>query len=140
MLGTEVIYRDPAVEQWGLNNFLGAYNLTQELQPLMSYSVPLGGDIIEVVAPFRSDTTAGRLLEKRGDGGYMIIMQTEDARKRREYIEAKGLSKVIFDHEYSDSVCVQYHPRGIKGMSQHHLFAEQVLTVDHVHRWHVAGT
>jgi len=50
-----------------------------------------------VVSPTKPGTTAGRLIEKRGDGGYMIIMQTEDAKKRREYIEAKG------------------HPKGIKG-------------------------
>jgi hypothetical protein len=42
-------------------------------------------------------------------------MQTEDAKKRREYIEAKGLSKVIFGYDHGDVVCVQYHPKGIKG-------------------------
>ncbi|KAF1850320.1 uncharacterized protein K460DRAFT_270888 [Cucurbitaria berberidis CBS 394.84] len=99
ILGTEVIYEDPAVHQWGLKNFL----------------IPLGGDIIEVVSPFDANTTASRLLEKRGDGGYMIIMQTEDAKERREYIEKKGLAKVIFDYEHDDAVCVQYHPKGIKG-------------------------
>ncbi|KAI4669672.1 uncharacterized protein J4E88_009954 [Alternaria novae-zelandiae] len=100
VLGTEVVFKDPAVEQWGLKNFL----------------IPIGGDFIEVVSPIKPGTTAGRLIEKRGDGGYMIIMQTEDAKKRREYIEAKGLSRVIFEHSYADSVCIQYHPRGIKGM------------------------
>ncbi|KAF2117345.1 hypothetical protein BDV96DRAFT_571935 [Lophiotrema nucula] len=99
IIGTEVIFEDPSVGQWGLRNFL----------------CPLGGDIIEVVAPFKDDTTAGRLLSKRGDGGYMIIMQTEDARKRREYIESKGLSKVIWGYDHGDTVCVQYHPKGIKG-------------------------
>lgn len=47
----------------------------------------------------------------------MIIMQTEDARKRREHIEANGLAKVIFGYEHNDAVCVQYHPKGIKGSS-----------------------
>ena len=45
----------------------------------------------------------------------MIIMQTEDAKKRCKYIEAKKLGKVIFEHEYPDSICIQYHPKGIKG-------------------------
>lgn len=45
----------------------------------------------------------------------MIIMQTEDAKKRRQYIETKGLSKVITSHEHGDTVFVQYHPKGIKG-------------------------
>jgi len=82
---------------------------------LKNFLIPIGGDFIEVVSPTKPGTTAGRLIEKRGDGGYMIIMQTEDAKKRREYIEAKGLSKVIFEHSYTDSVCIQYHPKGIKG-------------------------
>ena len=72
--------------------------------------------MIEVVSPFEQGTTAGRLLEKRGDGGYMIIMQTEDAEKRRQYIESKGLSKVITSQAHGDTVFVQYHPKGIKGM------------------------
>ncbi|EDU49750.1 hypothetical protein PtrSN002B_007770 [Pyrenophora tritici-repentis] len=99
VLGIDVIFEDVAVEQWGLKNFL----------------VPLGGDMIEVVSPIKEGTTAGRMLEKRGEGGYMIIMETEDAKKRRDYIVANELAKVIFEHEYTDSVCIQYHPKGIKG-------------------------
>jgi hypothetical protein len=86
----------------------GAHGLTGSL-------VPLGGDLIELVAPCRDGTTAGRLLQKRGEGGYMIIMQTEDAKRRKDHIEEKGLAKVIFGHEDGDVVCVQYHPKGIKG-------------------------
>lgn len=45
----------------------------------------------------------------------MIIMQTLDAMARRRYIESNKLAKVIFAHELEDSVCIQYHPRGIFG-------------------------
>lgn len=72
-----------------------------------------------MVSPFKDGTTAGRLLDKRGDGGYMIIMQTEDANKRRQYIESQRLAKVIASEEYTDTVFVQYHPKGIKGRSAH---------------------
>jgi hypothetical protein len=110
VLGVPVIFEDPAVGQWGLVNFL----------------VPLGGDSVEVVAPTREGTTAGRLLTKRGDGGYMIIMQTLDAAEKRACIEESGKSKVIFSHPFSntyrswdgtkdDGWCIQYHPKGIKG-------------------------
>lgn len=99
VLGTEVIYIDPEVEQWGLNNFLLA----------------LGGEILEVVSPFKDGTAAGRTLDKRGDGGYMIIMQHPDAQTRREYIEKQNLAKVIFSHRLERSTMVQYHPKGIKG-------------------------
>lgn len=87
------------VAQWGLKNFL----------------IAVGGDVIEVVAPFKPGTTAGRLLQKRGEGGYMIIMQNFDAGARRQYIESRSLSKVIFGYEHDDVVCVQYHPKGIPG-------------------------
>ncbi|KAF2200301.1 hypothetical protein GQ43DRAFT_432638 [Delitschia confertaspora ATCC 74209] len=99
VIGTEVIYEDPTLRQWGLKNFL----------------IPLGGDFIEIVSPVKPNTTAGRLLSKRGDGGYMIIMQTEDARKRRDFIKSKGLAKLILTHEHDGVVCTQYHPKGFKG-------------------------
>lgn len=85
------------------------------MQRLISFTVSIGGDVIEVCSPFQAGTTAGRLIEKRGDGGYMIIMQTMNADKRRAYIESKGLSKVIYSHQHDDVHCIQYHPKGIKG-------------------------
>ncbi|OJD11013.1 hypothetical protein ACJ73_09631, partial [Blastomyces percursus] len=99
IIGTEVIFVDPGVAVWGLENFI----------------VPIGGDFIEVVSPTNPNTTAARRLSKNGDGGYMIIMQTVDARKQRAHIESKGLGKVIFEHAHADSVFIQYHPKGIKG-------------------------
>jgi hypothetical protein len=87
------------VAQWGLKNIL----------------VSVGGDFIEVVSPFQPGTTAGRLLEKRGEGGYMIIMQTADAKARRAGIEKRGLANVIFNYEHDGNHCIQYHPKGIKG-------------------------
>jgi len=82
---------------------------------LRLWSVAIGGNIIEVCSPFKEDTAVGRLLKKRGDGGYMIIMQTMEAGKRREYIESKKLAKVIFTHYHGDAQCIQYHPKGIPG-------------------------
>ena len=45
----------------------------------------------------------------------MIIMQTLNASSRRQYLESNGLAEVIFSHESEESVCIQYHPKGIKG-------------------------
>ena len=64
-----------------------------------------------VLCPTAYAASLNRLIT----GGYMLIMQTEDAAKRREYIESKQLAKVIWSHETEDSVSVQYHPKGIKG-------------------------
>ncbi|RMJ26759.1 hypothetical protein PHISP_02359 [Aspergillus sp. HF37] len=102
VLGTEVIFRDARVSKWGLKNIL----------------VSIGGNVIEVLAPTVKDTTAGRLLQKRGDGGYMVIMQTLDASARKEYIQTRNLSRVIFDFTEGDAECVQYHPKGIPGKSR----------------------
>lgn len=103
------MYVDPAVGQWGLENFL----------------VAIGGDVIEVVAPIKpgTSTTAGRLLQRRGEGGYMIIMQTDDAESRRRDIENRQKGSVIyshsFDHRYKNvrdrGVCIQYHPKIVRG-------------------------
>ena len=56
-------FHDPGVGQFGLTNAVFA----------------VGDTFVEVVAPARPDTTAGRYLERRGgDGGYMAIFQVED--------------------------------------------------------------
>ena len=75
------------------------------------------------MAPFEEGTTAGRLLDRRGDGGYMIIMQTLDALARRKHIESENLAKVIYGYEHDNGnvACVQYHPKGILGKCSTHL-------------------
>ena len=94
ILDTEVVFVDPQVAQWGLKNILGEYLKSPVVDPESDTgTVAIGGDIIEVCSPFKPDTTVGRLLEKRGDGGYMIIMQTIDAAIRRQYIESKRLGE-----------------------------------------------
>ena len=98
-IGTEVVYEDPDVARWGLRNFI----------------IAIGGDFIEVVSPTEAGTSAGRLLEKRGDGGYMIIMQCENAAAQRDLVTQRGLAKVIFTQEQHGNICVQYHPSGIAG-------------------------
>ena len=64
ILGIEVCYRDPGVAQWGLENAV----------------MPLGDQFLEVVAPTREGTAAGRYLQRRsGPGGYMVITLCKDA-------------------------------------------------------------
>ena len=49
MFGVRVCHRDPEVGQFGLHNAL----------------MPFGTSFVEVVAPLREGTTAGRYLERR---------------------------------------------------------------------------
>lgn len=105
VLGTELLYINPLITQWGLINALSS----------------LGDDVLELVFPIHENTTSSRLLNKRGEGGYMIIMQTGVAAKRRESITSRDLVKVIFGYENKeeDCVCVQCHPNNIKVKINH---------------------
>ena len=70
-----VCYRDPNVARYGLENAL----------------IPIGTDLLEVVAPTREDTAAGRFISRtRGHGGYMAIFQASDPRRRQAHAEALG--------------------------------------------------
>lgn len=93
----EVCFVDPAVATFGLENSL----------------FPVGGNFLEVVAPVRDNTAAGRYLKRRGgDGGYMVICQCDDHRPRKERVKQLGIRKVMESdgHEYS---VMQLHPRAI---------------------------
>ena len=104
----------------GIEEHSGYFSFLPHTSPLPRVTwitVPLGGDIIEVVSPISPSPSvpARRHLSKHGEGGYMIIMQTSSAIQRREYLQSNNLAKVIFEHKLEDSVCIQYHPKGIKG-------------------------
>ena len=62
LLGLAPPFADPGVAEFGLQNAVFAF----------------GDQFIEVVSPTQRGTTAGRLIDKRGEGGYMLILQTLD--------------------------------------------------------------
>ena len=77
VFGLEVCYRDPGVAKYGLHNFL----------------MPVGNGFLEVVAPTEEGTAGGRYLERRGgDGGYMVILQTDDIAAVRARVADLGLA------------------------------------------------
>ncbi len=101
VLDLQIAYRDPGVEAFGLHNAL----------------LPIGDTFLEVVSPLRPDTSAGRLLDRRkGDGGYMVIVQSEDLeadRKRmaevgvrdRESVLAAARDHKLLGEEDAISIC-----------------------------------
>jgi hypothetical protein len=94
IFGLKVCYRDPNVARYGLENAL----------------FPVGDSFIEVVAPTRDGTAAGRFLERhRGQGGYMIILDCDDVEGRREHAERMGI-RVANLIRYEEYVGVQLHP------------------------------
>jgi len=99
VLGIEVGHVDPGVAQFGLHNVL----------------LPVGGQFIEIVAPVKEGTTAGRYLERRrGDGGYMVILQASDHAPVKRRVAELALRKVL-EFEQHGYACLQLHPRDTGG-------------------------
>jgi hypothetical protein len=97
VLGLEVCHRDPEVGKYGLENAL----------------FPVGDGFLEVVAPVREGTTAGRYLERRGgDGGYMVITQCDEIDSRRKRCEAVGV-RIANEIGYPEYHELQLHPRDV---------------------------
>jgi hypothetical protein len=95
ILGLEVCYRDPNVAKYGLVNAL----------------LPVDTMLLEVVAPTRDGTAAGRFLDKsRGHGGYMAIFSCDDPDERGRHAESIGVRIAhVIDHPPYHGV--QLHPR-----------------------------
>jgi hypothetical protein len=100
VLGTMVCYVDPHVEKYGLINAV----------------MPIGNSFLEVVAPTRDSTAAGRYLERRGgEGGYMVILECDDIEPWPAHLEATGV-RIANDLDYPGKYRgLQLHPRDTGG-------------------------
>ena len=111
-------HRDPAVSAYGLENVL----------------LPIGRQFLEIVAPTRADTAAGRYLERRhGDGGYMVITQCDDHAARRQHVDALGV-RVAHEFKAEGFRNMQLHPRDTGGT-----FLEIDQQLDDPDNWVPAG-
>ena len=99
VFGLEVGHRDPGVKVFGLENAL----------------LPVGSQFIEVVAPIQENTAGGRYLERRrGDGGYMCILQCDEHAPRKRRAAELGIRKALEDDSPEYSI-MQLHPRDTGG-------------------------
>ncbi len=99
VLGVSVCFRDPGVATFGLVNAL----------------MPIGNQFLEVVSPAQEGTSAGRLLERNGgDGGYMVILQTDDLGAARSRAQAGG-ARVVWELALDDIATIHLHPRDVGG-------------------------
>ncbi len=102
-LGLEVCYRDPGLGAFGLRH--GLY--------------PVGDRIIEVVVPKDPGTTAERFLERRGgDGGYMVLVQTDDVDVERARVTDAGF-RLVHDGGTRQQVSGDAEPATIHGIHLH---------------------
>lgn len=103
VLGLEICFRDPGVGKYGLHNALFA----------------AGGTFLEIVSPTKPDTAAGRYIERRkGDGGYMYIVDCDNLEARREHFKAEGV-RLVEDLKTTEwgitGEALHLHPRDTGG-------------------------
>jgi len=97
-LGLGEPYADPGVAAFGLHNAVYA----------------IGDTFLEVVSPIQPDTTAGRYLDRHGDGGYMLIFQLADLDAARERAAAMGV-RVVWQLDLPDISGTHLHPADTRG-------------------------
>jgi hypothetical protein len=99
IFGIATCFHDPGVEKFGLVNAL----------------LPVGNNFLEVVAPFRDGTAAGRYIERRGgNGGYIVILQCDDIAARKARCEKLGV-RTVNHMDYGTYEGLQLHPRDTGG-------------------------
>ena len=99
LFGLEECHRDPNVARYDLENVL----------------FPVGTDFLEIVAPTRPGTAAGRFLERhQGRHGYMVILDCDDPEARARHCAAIGVRTAnLIRHERY--LGVQLHPKDTGG-------------------------
>jgi hypothetical protein len=99
ILGLDEPFADPGVAEFGLKNAVLA----------------LGDQFLEVVCPVRADATAQRYLERRGgDGGYMVILQSDHLDADRTRLARAGV-RIVWEIALPDIATIHLHPRDIGG-------------------------
>ena len=97
-LGLDEPFADPGVGAFGLHNAVYA----------------VGDTFLEVVSPTQDGTTAGRYLDRRGDGGYMVIFQLANLDAARQRAAAMGV-RVVWQLDLDDISGTHLHPADTRG-------------------------
>ena len=117
VLGIEVAFNDPQVREFGLRNAV----------------MPIGDTFLEVVSPIDPQATAQRYLERRrGDGGYMLIVQCDDLDADRRRVADLGV-RTVWKLDLSDIRGTHLHPKDTGGAL---LSLDDATPAD---SWHWAG-
>jgi hypothetical protein len=97
-LGLGEAFADPGVGSFGLENAVYA----------------IGDTFLEVVSPTQSETTAGRYLDRHGDGGYMVIFQLDELDAARERAAERGI-RTVWQIDLPDISGTHLHPADTRG-------------------------
>lgn len=100
VLGLGEPFHDPGVGVFGLENSVFA----------------IGDTFLEVVSPVEDGTTAGRLLDRRGDGGYMAIFQVADLGAERAHLaQLAPPVRIAWEVTLDDAATIHLHPKDVGG-------------------------
>jgi len=93
-------FKDPGVAEFGLENSVMA----------------IGTTFLEIVAPTRPDTAAGRLLQRRNSVacGYMALLQVDDFAHFNAHLDTLGVRRV-WEIDRADVSACHVHPKDIGG-------------------------
>jgi len=99
VLGIEVGFNDPQVKEFGLRNAV----------------MPVGDQFLEVITPVDPNATAERYLKRRGgDGGYMLIVQSDALDRDRERFAELGV-RTIWKADLPNIRGTHLHPKDTGG-------------------------
>lgn len=99
LLGVADAHVDPKIAKFGLKNIV----------------LTLGDTFLEVVCPIEEDTTAGRLLQRRGgDGGYMVIVQVDDLAAEKKRLAETDI-RTVWETQSDHAAAIHLHPKDVPG-------------------------
>jgi len=98
VLGLGEPFPDPGVGEFGLVNAVFA----------------LGDQFLEVVVPTQDSAPARRFIDRGGEGGYMVIVQTDDLAALRDRVDGLGVRRV-WNIDLPDISASHLHPADIGG-------------------------
>ena len=87
-------FRDPGVAEFGIDNAVFCF----------------GDQFIEVISPTRPGTACSRHLDRQGDSGYMLILQTDDLPRERARFAGLGV-RTVWSGEFDDISAMHLHPK-----------------------------
>lgn len=96
LLQLETPFRDPGVGEFGIDNAVFTF----------------GDQFIEVISPYKEGTACGRHLQRYGDSGYMLLVQTDDFERERVRLAAMGV-RSIWHSGHADISAMHLHPKDV---------------------------
>ncbi len=98
LLGLGAPFADEGVGMFGLVNAVFA----------------IGDQFLEVIVPTADDAPARRFLNRGGEGGYMVIFQTDDLKSLRARCDGLGIRRV-WNTDMPDILASHLHPADMGG-------------------------